>query len=86
MSERKIRELEDRVTRLERRANAASDAYRTLLVQDDEARWGEIKKTDPERIAEKMHIRSLEDRIAKLEKYIAALRQHGHLPNMRDAA
>jgi hypothetical protein len=52
MSERKIRELEDRVTRLERRANAASDAYRTLLVQDDEARWGEIKKTDPERIAE----------------------------------
>jgi hypothetical protein len=46
----------------------------------------EPTKTDAERIAEKMHIRSLEDRIAKLEKYIAALRQHGHLPNMRDAA
>jgi hypothetical protein len=34
-------------------------------------------KTDAARIAE------LEQRLERLEKYIAQLRAHGHLPNMR---
>jgi hypothetical protein len=42
-----------------------------------------VRIAEQDRIAERVAPANIERRLAALEKYIAQLKQHGHLPTMR---